>query len=161
MNKKVTISQQKIDIITLKLRELCKCCRQICLKGAWNEIFDFRFFSEIGFARASSNFYENRGDIWNLRFITGINDTGVKRKICLDRNLSYCVAVSLLFTYIYFYLHNVHFEVYATWFCCKCFIAGVADTGIKTINMKRCSVFQQGEAQISRAPPGSVGCTIA
>ncbi len=56
------------------------------LKGVWHEIFDFRFFSWISVPQAPKysvgailNFSKIRGDIRELLFITGVNDTGDKQ----------------------------------------------------------------------------------
>ncbi len=53
------------------------------LKGVWHEIFDLRFFSWISVPQAQSIplgpfwiFSKIRGDIRELMFITGVNDTG-------------------------------------------------------------------------------------
>ncbi len=55
---------------------------QFHLKGVWHEIFGFRFFSWISVPQAPKysigailNFF---GDIRELMFITGVNDTGNK-----------------------------------------------------------------------------------
>ncbi len=54
------------------------------LKGVWHEIFDFRFFSWISVPQAPKYsmplepfwiFSKIRGDIRELMFITGVNDT--------------------------------------------------------------------------------------
>ncbi len=56
------------------------------LKGVWQEIFDFRFFSWISVPPASKysigailNFFSKiRRNIRELMFVTGVNDTGDK-----------------------------------------------------------------------------------
>ncbi len=55
------------------------------LKEVWHEIFDFKFFSWISVPQAPKysigaflNFLKIRGDIRELMFITGVNDTGDK-----------------------------------------------------------------------------------
>ncbi len=55
------------------------------LKGVWHEIFDLRFFSWISVPQAHKysigavlNFSKICGDIGELMFITGVNDTGEK-----------------------------------------------------------------------------------
>ncbi len=57
----------------------------LTLKGVWHEIFDFKFFSWISVPQAPKysigaflNFSKIRGDILELMFITGVNDTGDK-----------------------------------------------------------------------------------
>ncbi len=59
--------------------------KRTLLKGAWHEIFDFRFFSWISVPKAPKysigavlNFFEIRGDIREWIFIAGVNDTGDK-----------------------------------------------------------------------------------
>ncbi len=55
------------------------------LKGVWHEIFDLIFFSWISVPQAPKYcigavlfFSKIRGDIRELMFITGVNDTGEK-----------------------------------------------------------------------------------
>ncbi len=61
------------------------------LKGVWHEIFDLKFFSWISVPQAPKYsigafliFSKIRGDIQELMFIAGVNDTGDKLFSCVN-----------------------------------------------------------------------------